>query len=84
LLIELKSVENIAPIHGKQALTYLRLMNLPLGLLMNFGMPTFKEGVRRIVNHHQDFAASRLRVHTNSAAGPPTGSACPESSKDVL
>lgn len=53
LLIELKSVENNAPVHGKQVLTYLRLMNLPLGLLMNFGMVTYKEGVRRIVNGHK-------------------------------
>jgi iron complex transport system substrate-binding protein len=63
LLVELKSVEKAAPVHGKQVLTYLRLMNLPLGLLMNFGMATFKEGVQRIVNHHKDFASSRLRVH---------------------
>lgn len=39
LLIELKSVEKLAPVHTKQVLTYLRLMNLPLGLLMNFGAP---------------------------------------------
>jgi GxxExxY protein len=50
LLIELKSVERSAPVHGKQVLTYLRLLNLPLGLLMNFGMATFKDGLRRVVN----------------------------------
>jgi GxxExxY protein len=50
LLIELKSVEHAAPVHGKQVLTYLRLMNLPLGLLMNFGAATFKEGVKRVIN----------------------------------
>jgi iron complex transport system substrate-binding protein len=63
LLIELKSVEHLAPVHSKQTLTYLRLMNLRLGLLINFGAATFKEGVKRIVNHHHDFAASRLRVN---------------------
>lgn len=52
LLIELKSVERIAPVHGKQVLTYLRLMNLPLGLLMNFGAATFREGIKRIANNH--------------------------------
>lgn len=52
LLIELKSCEHIAPVHGKQVLTYLRLMGLPLGLLMNFGAATFREGVRRIANNH--------------------------------
>jgi len=63
LLIELKSVENLAPVHSKQVLTYLRLLNLPLGLLINFGAATFKEGVKRVVNNHSDFASSRLRVH---------------------
>ena len=52
LLIELKSTESFAPVHGKQLLTYLRLMDLPLGLLMNFGAPTFKEGLRRIANNY--------------------------------
>lgn len=52
LLIELKSVESLAAVHGKQVLTYLRLMDLPLGLLMNFGAATFKEGTRRIINNY--------------------------------
>lgn len=63
LVVELKSVESLAPVHHKQVLTYLRLMHLPLGLLINFGAATFKEGVKRIVNNHHDFAASRLRVN---------------------
>jgi len=62
LLIELKSVERFAAVHGKQVLTYLRLMDLPLGLLMNFGAATFREGIKRIVNGHGPFASSRLRV----------------------
>jgi GxxExxY protein len=52
LLIELKSVESLARVHGKQVLTYLRLLDLPLGLLMNFGAETFKEGLRRISNNY--------------------------------
>lgn len=44
LVIELKSVESLAPVHPKQLLTYLRLMRRPLGLLINFGAATFKEG----------------------------------------
>lgn len=63
LLLELKSVEKLASVHGKQVLTYLRLLNLPLGLLINFGGATFKEGVRRIVNNHLNFASSVLRIH---------------------
>lgn len=50
LLIELKSVERLLPVHGKQVLTYLRFMNLPLGFLMNFGAPLFRDGLKRVVN----------------------------------
>lgn len=63
LIIELKSIERLSPLHGKQLLTYLRLLNRPLGLLMNFGAATFREGVRRIVNNHTDLASSKLRIH---------------------
>ena len=52
LLIELKSTEKHSAVHAKQVLTYLRLMQLPLGLLMNFGAPTFKEGVKRLANDY--------------------------------
>lgn len=65
LLVELKSVEKLAPVHSKQVLTYLRLLNLPLGLLINFGAVTFKEGCQRIVNGKQDFVSSCLRVNQN-------------------
>lgn len=52
LLLELKSVEQNSPVHAKQILTYLRLMDLRLGLLMNFGMEFFSEGVRRLTNRY--------------------------------
>ena len=65
LVIEVKSTEAIAKVHGKQLLTYLRLADRPLGLLMNFGAATFREGVRRVVNRHTNFASSRLRVHNS-------------------
>lgn len=52
LLIELKSTERHSPLHAKQLLTYLRLMNLSLGLLMNFGAATFKEGTHRLANQY--------------------------------
>ena len=66
LLIELKSVENLLPVHSKQVLTYLRLLKLPLGLLINFGAPTFKDGCKRIVNGPQSFGGSVLRVNQGS------------------
>lgn len=50
LIIEVKSVERSAPVHAKQLLTYLRLTEQPLGLLMNFGCETFREGLKRVVN----------------------------------
>lgn len=54
LLIEVKSTEKTAAVHAKQVLTYLRVMRLPIGWLMNFGQATFKEGVQRIANNHLD------------------------------
>ncbi|MFN3944247.1 MAG: GxxExxY protein [Allosphingosinicella sp.] len=53
LILEVKSVEQLMPVHGRQLLTYLRLARLPLGLLMNFGGATFRGNVRRIVNDHR-------------------------------
>ncbi len=50
LVVELKSVEKLPPVHFKQVLTYLRLLQLPLGLLINFGEPTLKQGLHRILN----------------------------------
>jgi len=48
--VELKSVESFAPVHAKQLLTYLRLLDFRLGLLINFGAPLIKDGIKRIVN----------------------------------
>jgi len=52
LVIELKAVEQMHPVHLRQVLTYLILMKLPVGLLINFGAPTIREGIRRIANGH--------------------------------
>jgi GxxExxY protein len=52
LIIEVKSVEKLSGLHGKQLLTYLRLTKLPLGLLMNFNTELFGEGVRRVPNNY--------------------------------
>jgi GxxExxY protein len=56
LIVEIKSVERVSGVHVKQLLTYLRLMEQPLGLLVNFGGETLKEGLRRVVNTHNGFA----------------------------
>ncbi|HEX8240858.1 MAG TPA: GxxExxY protein [Allosphingosinicella sp.] len=57
LVVEVKSVERLAPVHSKQLLTYLRLMNQPLGLLMNFGAEMFRNGLRRVINNRSDYVA---------------------------
>ena len=51
VIIEIKSVELIAPVHQKQLLTYLRLTGLKLGLLVNFNEALIKDGIQRIVNN---------------------------------
>ena len=50
VIIELKSVEKVIPVHKKQLLTYLRLSNIKLGLLVNFGDNLIKNGVTRVIN----------------------------------
>jgi iron complex transport system substrate-binding protein len=63
LLVEIKSVERLTGVHAKQLLTYLRLTGKPVGLLLNFGGATLREGVRRIVNDYTPSATPRLRVN---------------------
>jgi iron complex transport system substrate-binding protein len=63
VVVELKSVECIAPVHAKQLLTYLRLMNLRVGLLINFGAANIREGVRRMVNGYSPTPRSSLRIN---------------------
>ena len=50
VVVELKSIEALAPVHYKQVLTYLKLTNCKLGLLINFNVALIKEGINRIVN----------------------------------
>jgi iron complex transport system substrate-binding protein len=57
LIIEVKSVERLAPVHAKQLLTYLRLLDQPLGLLMNFGAETLRDGLKRVINNRSDYQA---------------------------
>jgi GxxExxY protein len=60
VIVELKSVEQIAPVHKKQLLTYLRLADKRLGLLINFGAPLIKDGITRIANHLEEAPPTRL------------------------
>jgi GxxExxY protein len=63
VIVELKSVEKLAPVFAKQLLTYLRLTNRRVGLLLNFGANTLTEGLRRVVNNLPPSASPRLRVN---------------------
>jgi GxxExxY protein len=73
VVVELKSVERLMPVHTKQLLTYLRVLNLPVGLLINFGGATLKEGLRRVVNDYSPPPSSpgyppRLAVRLRGSA----------------
>ena len=54
IIVEIKSVESVQPVHKKQLLTYLRLANKPLGLLINFNESLLKDGITRIINAPQE------------------------------
>jgi GxxExxY protein len=54
VILELKTVEHLLPIHQAQLLTYLKLTGLSLGLLLNFNVPVLKHGIKRVVNHYQE------------------------------
>ena len=60
LIVELKAVESLLPVHEAQLLTYLKLSALTLGLLINFNVPVLKSGIKRIANNFQDSASPRL------------------------
>ena len=62
VLLELKAVEALVPLHTVQLLTYLKLTGLPLGLLINFNVPRLKDGVRRFVNRTPDSQRPGLRA----------------------
>ena len=73
VVVELKSIEKIGPVHTKQLLTYMKLLDLPVGLLVNFGGVTLREGLKRVVNsrgarrpRYPVFTAGRSRgAHDN-------------------
>ena len=73
VVVELKSLEKLAPVHSKQVLTYLPLTNLSVGLLINFGAATLKDGLHRIVNNLSPSASPRLRVNQKEFHAEPRG-----------
>jgi GxxExxY protein len=67
VIVEIKSIESLAAVHGKQVLTYLRLTGLSVGLLINFGEEVLKDGLHRIVNNLPPSASPRLRVNQTAS-----------------
>ena len=63
VVVEVKSLDRLSQMHTKQLLTYLRLTNLQVGLLLNFGGGTMKEGIKRIVRDLPPAASPRLRIN---------------------
>ena len=63
VIVEIKSVERLSAVHGKQLTTYLRLTGLQVGLLINFNVAILKDGIQRVVNGYEPSASPRLRVN---------------------
>ena len=66
VIVEIKAVEELAPIHQFQLLTYLKLTNKRVGLLINFHVPVLKNGLKRVVNHYSGPVLTQI-----SSAEPP-------------
>ena len=60
IVVELKSVECLQPVHFKQVTTYIRLLDKPYGLLLNFGAAKMRDGIRRIINNKDALASRRI------------------------
>ena len=64
LIVELKTVDAFAPIHTAQVMSYLKTLNLPLGLLINFNVPLLKHGIKRVILSSPLGAPGVLAVHS--------------------
>lgn len=71
LIIELKATARSDPVFARQLLTYLRLLQLLVGLVINFGAPTLKEGIKRVVNSIPANNSPRLRTHARATFRDP-------------
>ncbi len=68
VVVELKAVEALAPVHHAQLLTYLRVLNKPVGLLINFNVPVLRNGLKRIVNRYAGPAPAELSPRLSASA----------------
>ncbi|MEN8198601.1 MAG: GxxExxY protein [Thermodesulfobacteriota bacterium] len=58
VVVELKAVERLIPVHDAQMLTYLKLGGWPIGLLINFNVPTLKNGIKRLVHNFKESSSA--------------------------
>jgi len=65
VIVEIKSIETIAPVHSKVLLTYLKLTGMTVGLLINFNEAVLKNGIKRIVNNYVSASSASLRETKN-------------------
>jgi iron complex transport system substrate-binding protein len=70
VVVEIKSSEHHSPVFFKQTLTYLRLLDLSLGLLINFGLPTLRQGLHRVVNGYGPSVPLCLRANPVETGRP--------------
>ena len=73
VVVEIKANELLLPVHSAQLLTYLKLSNKRVGLLINFNMPVLKHGIKRVVNGYKDSLSLRLspRLRVSASKNPP-------------
>jgi len=72
VMVEIKANELLLPVHSAQLLTYLKLSNKRVGLLINFNMPVLKDGIKRVVNGYKDSFSLRLppRLSVSASKDP--------------
>jgi GxxExxY protein len=59
VIVEIKALDTVLPVHSAQVLTYLKATGKPVGLLINFNVPVLKNGLKRVVNHYNDRPVAR-------------------------
>jgi GxxExxY protein len=67
VIVELKAVARMEPVFARQLLTYLRLLKMPVGIVLNFGAPKLTDGIKRVVNNFPASSPSRLRVNAGAS-----------------
>ena len=79
VVVEIKANEMLLPVHSAQLLTYLKLSNKRVGLLINFNMPVLKDGIKRVVNGYKDSFSLRLspRLRVSASKNSPLSKRLP-------